>query len=147
MSSMLPWIYRKPTGVRKAEAAEAAKLIARQLGGDLLLVFTNSSISQLHLIYPTFEGKRPTLRRMVVERYLPQRTAIQQIANIYHQWRIEGSIHTALESAFDVEAVTKQFFSEYKRVFDEAMEKIGGFGQSKEEKEDKRLTFKPCSTG
>ncbi|MCY3899092.1 MAG: Eco57I restriction-modification methylase domain-containing protein [Caldilineaceae bacterium] len=123
--------------VRKAEAAEAARLISNQLDGDLLLVFTNTSISQLHLIYPTFEGKRPTLRRMVVERYLPRRTAIQQIANIYHQWQEKESIHIALESAFDVEAVTKHFFIEYKRVFDAAMEKIKGFGQSQEE--DKRL--------
>ena len=125
--------------VRKAEAAEAAKLISRQLGGDLLLVFTNTSINQLHLIYPTFKGNRPTLRRMVVERDLPQRTAIQQIANIYHQWQGNDSIHIALESAFDVEAVTKRFFTEYKRVFDAAMEKTRGFGQSQEEREDKRL--------
>lgn len=126
--------------VRKAEAAEAAKLISRQLDGDLLLVFTNTSISQLHLIYPTFEGERPTLRRMVVERYLPQRTAIQQIGKIYHHWQKTDSIHIALESAFDVEAVTRHFFTEYKRVFDAAMEKIRGFGQSQEEKEDKRLS-------
>lgn len=125
--------------VRKAEAGEAAKLISRQLGSDLLLVFTNTSISQLHLIYPTFVGKRPTLRRMVVERDLPQRTAIQQIGKIYHHWQETDSIHIALESAFDVEAVTRHFFTEYKRVFDAAMEKIRGFGQSQEEKEDKRL--------
>ncbi len=125
--------------VRKAEAAEAAKLISGQLDGDLLLVFTNTSISQLHLIYPTFVGNRPTLRRMVVERDLPQRTAIQQIANIYHQWLAENSIHFALESAFDVEAVTQRFFTEYKRVFDAAMEKIRGFGQSQEERENKKL--------
>ncbi len=125
--------------VRKAEVAEAAKLISRQLGGDLLLIFTNSSISQLHLIYPSFEGKRPTLRRMIVERYLPQRTAIQQIANIYFQWREKQSIHFALEAAFDVEAVTKRFFTEYKRVFDAAMGKIRGFDQSQKEREDKRL--------
>ena len=130
---------RETDRVRKAEAAEAAKLISRQLDGDLLLVFTNTSISQLHLIYPTFEGTRPTLRRMVVERYLPQRTAVQQIANIYRQWQEKGSIHLALESAFDVEAVTKQFFTEYKRVFDAALEKVGGFGLSQEEREDKRL--------
>ena len=54
---------------------------------------------------------------MVVERYLPRRTAIEQIANIYNQWEEKDSIHLALESAFDVEAVTKHFFTEYKRVF------------------------------
>lgn len=125
--------------VRKAEAAEAAKLISSQLGGDLLLIFTNTSISQLHLIYPTFAGSRPTLRRMVVERDLPQRTAIEQIANIYRRRKEEHSIHIALESAFDVEAVTKRFFTEYKRVFDAALEKVRGFGQSQEERENKRL--------
>ena len=122
--------------VRKAEAAEAAKLISNQLGGDLLLVVTNTSCSQLHLIYPTHEDKRPTLRRMVVERDLPRRTAIEQIANIYQLWQEKDSIHIALESAFDVEAVTKRFFTEYKRVFDAAMEKVRGYGQSQE---DKRL--------
>ena len=125
--------------VRKAEAAEAAKLISRQLDGDLLLIFTNTSISQLHFVYPTFAGSRPTLRRMVVERDLPQRTAIEQIANIYHRRKEEHSIHIALESAFDVEAVTKRFFTEYKRVFDAALEKVRGFGQSQEEREKKRL--------
>ena len=71
--------------VRKAEVDAAARLIERQLGDDLLLVFTNPSVSQLHLILPSFEGARPTLRRMVVERYLPRRTAVQQVSNIY--WR------------------------------------------------------------
>ena len=127
---------RETDRVRKAEAAEAAKLISNQLGGDLLLVVTNTSCSQLHLIYPTYEGKRPTLRRMVVERDLPRRTAIEQIANIYQLWQEKDSIHIALESAFDVEAVTKRFFTEYKRVFDAAMEKVQGFGLSQE---DKRL--------
>ena len=69
--------------VRRAEAATAAKLIADQLGEDLLLLFTNTSCSQMHFIHPTFEHAQPTLRRMVVERDLPRRTAVQQVANIY----------------------------------------------------------------
>lgn len=64
--------------VRKAEVDAAARLIADQLGDDLLLVFTNTSASQLRHILPEFEGARPTLRRMVVERDLPRRTAVQQ---------------------------------------------------------------------
>ena len=125
--------------VRKAEASEVARLISHQLAGDLLLVITNTSSSQLHLIYPTFEGARPTLRRMIVERDLPRRTVIQQIANIYQRWQERGNIHEALESAFDVEAVTKRFFAEYKRVFDAALVKVPGFGSGKEEQDDKRL--------
>ena len=125
--------------VRRAEAAAAAKLISDQLAGDLLLVFTNRSDSQLHFIYPTFAGARPILRRMIVERDLPRRTAVQQIANIYWHWRDRGSIHAALELAFDVEAVTRRFFAEYKRVFNNAMAKARGFGPSVDEQDAKKL--------
>ena len=125
--------------IRQAEASETVKLISRQLAGDLLLVFTNTSCSQLHLIYPTFEGNRPTLRRMVVERDLPNRTAIQQIAGIFQRKRDTGSIHMALEAAFDVEAVTKHFFTEYKRVFSAALDKVMGFGPGQDEEEAKKL--------
>ena len=125
--------------VRKAEATETAKLISNQLGDDLLLVITNTSVSQIHLVYPSFEGARPTLRRIVIERDLPRRTAIQQVSNIYWNHQDTGSIRAALDKAFDVEAVTKTFFEEYKRVFDIAMDRILGFGGSDEEQEDKKL--------
>ena len=81
--------------VRKAEVDAAAKLLAGQLGDDLLLVFTNPSATQLHIILPTFTGARPTLRRMVVDRDLPGRTAIQQVSNIYWNYQASGSIRTA----------------------------------------------------
>ena len=118
--------------VRKGEAAAAAKLIADQLDGDLLLVFTNTSASQLHLVYPSFQGSRPVLRRMVVERDLPRRTAVQQVSNIYWNHRRSGSIVLALDQAFDVEPVTKEFFSEYKRVFEKTEESVAGLGKDDE---------------
>ena len=113
--------------VRKGEAAAAAKLIADQLDGDLLLVFTNTSASQIHLVYPSFQGSRPVLRRMVVERDLPRRTAVQQVSNIYWSHRQRGSIVLALDQAFDVEPVTREFFSEYKRVFEKTEGIVTGF--------------------
>ena len=125
--------------VRKAEASEAVRLVNGQLDGDLLMVFTNQDTNQLHLIYPSFEGIRPTLRRMVIERDLPRRTAVMQMSNIYWLWQDTGSLHTALESAFDVEAVTREFFSEYKRVFDDALDSITGFGPSESEQEAKKV--------
>ena len=33
----------------------------------------------MHFIHPSFEHARPTLRRMVVERDLPRRTAVQPL--------------------------------------------------------------------
>ena len=125
--------------VRKSEAAAAARLIAEQLGDDLLLVFTNRSADQIHLILPSFEATRPTLRRMVIERDLPRRTAIQQVSNIYWNLKDSGRIREALEKTFDVEAVTRQFFKEYKQVFDRTLERVEGFGSSEEENESKKL--------
>ena len=133
------YVHLDTRRVRKAEASEAARLMSNQLGGDILMVFTNDDASQLHLIYPTFEGIRPTLRRMVIERDLPRRTAVMQVSNIFHEWESTDSIHLALESAFDVEEVTREFFKEYKRVFDAALERIGGFGTDESEQEAKKL--------
>ena len=133
------YVHLDTSRVRKAEASEAARLVSNQLGGDILMVFTNEEADQLHFIYPTFEGVRPTLRRMVIERDLPHRTAVMQVSNIFHEWERAGSIHLALESAFDVEAVTREFFKEYKRVFDAALDKISGFGTDESEQEAKRL--------
>ena len=118
--------------VRKGEAAAAASRIADQLDGDLLLVVTNSSASQLHLVYPSFESIRPVLRRMVVERDLPRRTAVQQVSNIYWNSLERGGIRLALDRAFDVEPVTRQFFARYKRVFEEVENSVTGFGADAE---------------
>ena len=123
--------------VRKSEVDTAARLIASQLGDDLLLVFTNTSASQLHFILPKFEGARPTLRRMVVERDIPNRTAVEQVAKIFWNHRDKGFIRAALDSAFDVEPVTKEFFGEYKRIFEETMVAVAGFGDGGDE--DKRI--------
>ena len=122
--------------VRKTEAAAAARLIAAQLGEDMLLVFTNTACSQLHFIHPDFDGAQPTLRRMVVERDLPRRTAVEQFSKVYWSYERSGSIRDALAEAFDVEPVTRQFFQEYKRVFEAAKAQVSGFGRSEE---DKRL--------
>ena len=119
--------------VRKAEVDAAARLIADQLVGDHLLVFTNTSVNQLHIILPKFEGARSTVRRMVVERDLPRRTAVQQVAGIYWMHRDRGLIRAALDQAFDVEPVTREFFAEYKRIFEGAMVSVAGFGEGEEE--------------
>jgi hypothetical protein len=120
--------------VRKAEAAAAAKLVSEQLSGDTLLVFTNTNSSQLHVIYPTFVGAAPSLRRMIIERDLPRRTAIMQLANIYWEYDRTKSIALAVERAFDVEAVTKKFYDKYSEVFEKVERLISGFGADAEKK-------------
>ena len=107
--------------INKREAAAAVKLISEQLGDDLLVLFTNKSASQLHFIHPQFgSSASPTLRRMVVERDLPRRTAVQQVSNVYWNHQDLGNIRDALDKAFDVEPVTKDFFKQYKALFERA---------------------------
>ena len=117
----------KTDRVRNADVDLAAKLLADQLGDDLLLVFTNPLPRQLHFILTDFSGARPTLRRTVVYRVLLRRTAIQQVSNIYWNYQATGSIRTALDQAFDVEPVTREFFAEYKRIFESAEQCVTGF--------------------
>ena len=121
--------------VRKAEAREAAKLVSEQLG-DVLLVFTNGTGSQLHFISPTFVGAAPSLRRMILERDLPRRTAVMQLSNVYWYWKDSGSISiaAAIKKAFDVEVVTSKFYNKYHEVFEKVEEEVTGFGADREKK-------------
>ena len=125
--------------VRRADASEAARLIAGDLGDELLLVFTNAGASQLHLVRPDLAAARPTLRRMVVERDLPQRTAYEQIAGIYRGELETGSVPAALDRAFDVEPVTKAFFRRYESVFARAEAAVTGFADDEAGKAERRL--------
>jgi len=131
------------TRVRKSEAVAAAKLVASQLGDDMLLLMTNEragdKASQLHVILPTFTGSTPTLRRMVIERDLPRRTALQQLSNIYHEWQKKGDLRLALEEAFNVEAVTKAFFEQYREVFERVQGLVKGFPDTGDGHEAKKL--------
>ena len=129
--------------VRRAEAVAAANSLARAMGEDMLIVFANGGASELHFVHPVFGGARPVLRRMVVERDMPRRTAVQQLSNIY--WRIQdeaGDVRSALNSAFDVEPVTRHFFKEYDRVFNFAMRAVRearGARESESDAEDRRM--------
>ena len=130
------WVALATKRVNKREAAEAARLIEQDLGADLLLVCTNrdeklGDADQLHLILPDFgNGTTPTLRRMTVERGLPQRTACEQIASIYRAGA--GPVRQALAEAFNVERVTRDFFQEYRRIFEAAKEFVSGFESDEE---------------
>lgn len=131
------------TRVRKGEATAAARIIARQLGDDMLLLVSNQQtdgeVSQLHVILPTFVGSTPALRRMVIERDLPRRTSIQQLSNIYSQWQDKGDLRLVLEEAFDVEAVTKRFFEQYHEVFKRVQGLVKGFPETDDGREAKKL--------
>ncbi len=123
--------------VRKEDVTEAARLIERQLGEDLLLVVANAAGDQLHLVLPDLTGTRPMLRRLVFERGEHNRTPVEQVSKIYRGPRDTRSVRVALTEAFDVEPVTKRFFQEYYRVFRQAEKSVSGFAD--DEGADRRL--------
>jgi hypothetical protein len=124
--------------VRKAEAVQIARRVEDVLGPDMVLLLSNTTTTQLHFIYPTFETANPTLRRIVIERDLPRRTAVQQLSNCYHEWQ-STTLRQALMAAYDVEVVTRRFFEEYSKIFDQVESTVEGFGISEDELEARHL--------
>ena len=106
----------------------AARTLDDTLVGELLLLITNRAGDQFHIIYPDLTHTRPRLQRMVARRGEHHRTIVQQLANMWDDYGREGkSVHEAIIAAFSVEPVTKQFFGEYRRIFDAAKNAITGF--------------------
>ena len=128
--------------VRKSEVVAVAKRVRDELGEDMLLLFSNGSANQLHWIHPQFgSAATPTLRRIVVERGIKQRTAVQQLSNIYWRHQDLGNLLNALNDAFDVEPVTKQFFAKYKELFEHAEQQITGFTDPEDRKQFVQTLF------
>jgi len=102
--------------------------------GNHLLVASGEDGGVWHLVYPASAGTKPILRRMVVERGLPRRTVVTQLAKVNHEAQ-KTDVRHALESAYDVEPVTKEFFTTYRAVFERVMEMVQGVPDA----EDRRL--------
>ena len=110
---------------------EAARQISHQLGDDLLLVVANAAGDQLHLVLPDFTGTRLVLRRLVFEHGQHNRTPVEQVSKLYRSPRDTRSVRVALTEAFDVEPVTKRFFQEYKRVFEQVEQSVAGLKKAR----------------
>jgi hypothetical protein len=102
-----------------------------------LFIFSNVSQDQWHFLNVKYDNdveKRRLFRRITVGHNERLRTASERIALL----DLEGIIPTPLEiqkrhdAAFDVEPVTKEFFSEYHRIFTEVEESITSFGLDKD---------------
>ncbi len=121
-------------------ASAAAKTLGNILSDDLLLLFTNRDMDQLHIISPDLSGSRPKLKRLVAYRDQLQRTVSQQIANMWDSYGNKGkTLREAIADVFSVEPVTKAFFETYRQLFEDAKEQIKGFGVGKDEEEKRHL--------
>ena len=112
----------------------AAKTLGNILSDDLLLLFTNRDMDQLHIISPDLSGSRPKLQRLVAYRDQMQRTVPQQIANMWDSYGNKGkTLREAIAEAFNVEPVTREFFGAYRKLFEAAEAQITGFTTAEEE--------------
>ena len=106
----------------------AARSLNETLAGDLLLLFSNGAGNEFHIVRPDLTHARPRLQRMVARRGERHRTIEEQLANMWNDYGRAGkSVHEAIIAAFSVEPVTKRFFAEYRRVFENAKSDITGF--------------------
>ncbi len=112
---------------------EALKDIGRALDGDLLLVAGNAEGGEWQLVYPSTRDGREVLRRILLHRGQSYPTVVEQLGKVYGRAR-RGDLRQALDEAYDVEAVTREFFKQYKIAFDSAVGSIAGL-----EEEQRRL--------
>lgn len=128
-------------GVRASELQAALRQIRQTLNGEILLVATERTRSQWHFVFPGQRNGRDLLRRMVVHVGQPRRTVVQQLAGVYHEAERGTDLLTALEDAYDVEAVTKRFFQQYREIFERVMRLVGGLPDVEERKLFCQLLF------
>lgn len=88
------------------------------LVGDHLLIARAENDALCHVIHPRRAGTRIVLKRLVLERGRPLRTTVERLTTLYTARDRDGvDVRTALDRAFDVEAVTKAFYDGYEQLF------------------------------
>lgn len=109
-----------------------------------LFVFSNSNQEYFHFLNVKYDDdvqKRRLFRRITVGPNERLRTASERIAlldlagirpNLFGLSSL--AVQQRHDEAFDVEPVTREFFSEYRRIFEEVEEGITGFGRDKDRK-------------
>jgi type I restriction-modification system DNA methylase subunit len=109
-----------------------------------LFVFSNSRQEHFHFLNVKYDDdtqKRRLFRRITVGPFEQLRTASERITlldladvspDLFGLSPL--AIQERHDQAFDVEPVTKEFFHEYRRIFEEVEEAITGFGRDKDRK-------------
>ena len=107
-----------------------------------LFVFSNKAQSQWHFLnvkYESYEQKTKLFRRITVIKGEKSRTATERISlldlELINPNASPLDIQTLHDNAFDVEEVTQEFFTEYRKVF----EKVERLIEWKTDAESKRL--------
>jgi len=99
---------------------------------DCVVVFSNEEETEFHIISPKYEPEsryKFVIRRYVVGKHEQLRTASERLCLTY---ALDTDTATELKAkhddAFNVEAVTKQFYKEYKTILDKIEEELQSQG-------------------
>ncbi len=95
------------TRINKSDATSVSQSIVNATGDDPLVVLSNGPNDRLEFVWPVQIGDREELRRIVINREMPQRTAPELVADIYALTQESGSVHQALRQVFTDEAVER----------------------------------------
>ena len=121
-------------GPRADDLRGTLKAVGETLGGDILLTTVTRERDRIDLVYPAPRDGRETLRRMVVRRGEPRRTVVEQLDGVYRAVESGKDVRSALEDAYNVEAVTKAFFRRYRDIFEQVMGLVEGLPDNEERK-------------
>ncbi|MBA7498371.1 hypothetical protein ES704_01106 [subsurface metagenome] len=108
---------------------EAVKSISRQYPENII-IFTNKENNEAHFINTKYIGKDKErkargFRRITVGKTDRLRTAAERLSNIYADDRISTlTLTSKCEEAFDVEAVSKEFYREFVEKYKELRDVI-----------------------
>jgi hypothetical protein len=110
-----------------------------------LFVFSDKTQTNFHFVNVKWQNKR-LYRRITVGPQERLRTAVERISKLDPQTLDAGlfgvtaqQIQDQHEEAFDVSRVSKEFYDEYKRVFEIMRDAVEGFGPNDEEQDRRHL--------
>lgn len=119
-------VFPTPGRVLARPIKAALKEVRALLSGDVFLVAANQDRSEWSFIWPTSQGDKEVLRRMTIQRGAPFRTVAENLGKIWNDLSAHHDARRALDRAYDVEAVTKDFFEQYRRVFEKVQSLVSG---------------------
>jgi len=115
-------IIKKLTRFRERSAISSLKREKWARKGEYICIFYAQNSKIWHMVCPYFTEGRPILRRFVLGEGENHRTVSQNLAKM--DASLIEPLYERVQEAFKVKAVTKDFYEDYKKIFQETKNTI-----------------------